>query len=71
MDATSTRVTEQEDAKQGIDSQAMFDRVVFVLAAIPPPSVSQGRGDGRCVVRSRHGQKGGRRCGSGHIVQGC
>src|SRR5712691_4323625 len=35
------------------------------------PSVQEGLGGGRCVVPSRHGQKGGRWRGSGNGNHGC
>src|SRR2546427_491057 len=40
---------------------AALDAAVNMLD--PQPTVVQGLGSGRYAVRSRHGQKGGRRCG--------
>jgi hypothetical protein len=34
MDATAVGVTEEEDRKQGIDQQDIFDRVVLFLTAV-------------------------------------
>src|SRR6185295_10023932 len=51
-------------------SRAFANRTFLTVWSFFPrsnsPSVQQGLGGGRCVVRSRHGHKGGRRRGSGN-----
>ena len=55
--------TQKQDGERGIDQEDIFDRVILFLATITRRLFRQGLGGGRSAARSRHGQKGGGRCG--------
>ena len=65
MDAAAVGVAQKEDREGGIDQQDIFSPCGPFSCRYNTPSVQPGLGSGRYAVRSRHGQKGGRRCGQG------